>query len=322
MNFVSNKNSAMLEATHKYLKAWQPSEDKGASLEQLLGQVASPQGIMYKADGVVHMHDRKKSIPELAAHIRERYAAYKHVVHDAFAIALNEEKNEAFLGVRYIMQNTGSVLGQEPTGRSSQGVLLERLEFDSDNKISSALVCRQLTREEQDALTNDPSAVHPPPIDDNVLYAPQEQLSEGDLATMRTNLSTWVHAWDSDSDLSNLKTALAHNVKQLAGYGLGKRSLPFEGIDAAHKAVTSARAHLDNTNTVVSQALCTDRRAGFVHWQGTGLPENSAKLQVLQGLDYVRFNSQGQVDLILSFTMRPYSNIKPESDVPRTGGVD
>lgn len=42
----------------------------------------------------------------LLAHIRamRRYSAYKHVIHEPFAMAVNEDNNEVFLGVRYIVQ--------------------------------------------------------------------------------------------------------------------------------------------------------------------------------------------------------------------------
>jgi hypothetical protein len=47
-------------------------------------------------------------LSELAEHIHDRHAAYKHLVHDELAAAVDEETNTAYLGVRYVMQARGS----------------------------------------------------------------------------------------------------------------------------------------------------------------------------------------------------------------------
>jgi hypothetical protein len=89
-------------------------------VEAKLRRIVDPKGVLFRADGVVHQHDRLKTIPELAAHIKERHAAYSHKVHVPFALAANElpggegeAAGEVFLGVRFMMQHIGPILGHE-----------------------------------------------------------------------------------------------------------------------------------------------------------------------------------------------------------------
>lgn len=312
----------MLKTAKTYMTAWQAELGTGPkeSLVDTLKKVSAPSGIVYKADGVVHMEDRTKSPEELADHIQERHRAYKHVVHDVFCSAADEGTNSVFMGVRFIMQSVGPIAGQEPSGWPSQGVLIERLILDDENHIKEALVCRQLTREETGALTVDPSAVKLPDVDDSKLYAPEEQLSAEDTKAMGSVIDQWVHCWDSDANLEVLEKVLSPDVEQLSGYGLAHNAVPFKGIQGAYKAIQGALKSVENKNTLISTAVCNDRRAAFVHWQANMMPPGAKSPETIQALDYIRFSPDNKIAMIWNFTMKPYKNVR--DDAPRTAGVD
>ncbi|KAL6748988.1 hypothetical protein V8C86DRAFT_2861876 [Haematococcus lacustris] len=307
-----------LAVATQYLKAWRAP---GPDLESKLKEVVAPDGMLFKADGIVHLEDRLKTIPELAAHIRDRHAAYKHLSHQPFAMAASEAGDTAFLGVCYSLQHTGQVAGQEATGRISSGVLLEQLGFDKDGLINCAFVCRQLTAEEVEGLTHHPGQVRVPELEGGMLDAPQEQLTGVELDAMRRSVERWVHCWDSDADLAVIDQVLDPAAVQVAAYGLGKHRVPFQGLEGARQEVQRALGSLQNTNTVVAMAMCSDRRAGFVHWRANSLHTDSHVPEVSQGMDFLRFNKHGQISLIFSFTMRPYKNVVKDS-APRADGVD
>jgi len=322
--FKTDKMQRMLEMGRLYAKTWQPElASNKTQLKEALSSVASPAGILYKADGVIHPHDRMKSVDDITSHIQDRYTAYKHVVHDVFAMAADEASRSVYLGMRYILQNVGPVAGKsDATGKQSEGVLLERLELDDDNKITTSLVCRTLTQEERESLTSDPSAVHPGSLDDKLLYAPSATLSAMDTQTLREMTEAWVHCWDSGSPfLGQLEQIVSPQVQQVSGYGLSKRSVPFTGIDGARQAINSAMSHLQNTNQVLHMAICDDRRAGFVCWEADSLPGGSRTPQVIRGFDYLRFDDNNRISYIYNFTMRPYANVV-DDEKARSDKVD
>lgn len=346
MAFKSDRAQKMIKATETYIKAWKPevaaadaahqlnpyselaappagTKEVPTRLEVLLSECVDPRGILYLSDGVVHTQSRMKSIKDLAEHIRQRYAAYEHVDHTPFALAVNEEESEAFLGVRYMAQNTGPILGREPSKQSSSGILLERLGFNMDGKITTALVCRQMTKEEVEAMTYNPGAVHEPKVMDEEIFAPEASLTTAEVATMDQNLKQWVRTWDleAEAELSHLEEILDPQVRQLNAYGLGKHAIPFAGVAGARGAIRSAHERVDNKNYLISHAVCTDRRAGFAHWRAQCLDGTTRMLEAVEGLDYFKFNERGQIALIVSFTMRPYANLKPDQDI-RNKGVD
>jgi hypothetical protein len=114
-----------VQSAEQYVQLW---ANPGPDLEAKLRRIVDPRGVLFRADGVVHQQDRLKTIPELAAHIRERHAAYSHKVHVPFALAANElsggegeAAGEVFLGVRFMMQHVGPILGHE-TGTDRWGV--------------------------------------------------------------------------------------------------------------------------------------------------------------------------------------------------------
>jgi len=287
----------------------------------VLQSVIAPEGILYKADGIVHTEDRRKSVSELAKHIQDRYKAYKHLSHDEFCLAVDEENNTAYLGVRYVMQNIGNVAGHEATGRPSSGVLLEKLELDDEALIKSALVCRQMTPEEASSLTYDPERVHAPPLSDELLFAPKESLNGDDVAIMRNNAIKWVHSWDTGADLSELDQIVTPDIKQVNGYGLSKRSEPFSDITEARNMISSSWEHYPgNTDSLMGVAISDERRAGFSMWQAASVLPQTGSPEVQTGLDYMRFDKDGRVKFVLSFTMRPYSNVR--HNAPRGDRVD
>ncbi|KAI8463938.1 MAG: hypothetical protein J3K34DRAFT_442184 [Monoraphidium minutum] len=305
----------LTDAAHAFVAAW--AEGPGSGEARLRGLLAP--GAQFKPDGVVFRHELEGADAIVAA-LRREHARLEHKRYEVVATAVDPEDRAAFVAVAW------EYAPKEGGGQASRGLSLKQFLFDDEGRVRSTRVARQMTEGEKQALLSDPSACHAADLWRDVLPALQARASnapaggptteEQELAARMLNaLRVWDGAWGSDgADSAVLPSVCSPDLRVLDGYGLHGSGDAY-GLAKAQEIISSLKGSSSSATALLHAAVNPATRVGFSRWEGKVVERSDADKQVhLGGLDLALFDTEGRIEALAQFTMRPYPQLVAPPD--------